>query len=316
LLNTPSSWKHPRWYSYLLAPLGWLWFLFSKLRNLIALPYKSAIPVICVGNHLIGGAGKTPCVIALAKLLTAMDKNVVCVSKGYGGSIKKPTIVEPEEHSASDVGDEPLLLAAHVTTVVAKNRVKGIKFAEILSPDVIILDDGYQNPGFVKDVSVLLANEHTPYDNHFLFPVGPCREPLSAALERADMVVMIGSIKNITLPGNTFPATITPLIKRKPTGTYLAFSGIGYPEKFFATAEKAGYRLVTTEGFPDHYAYRKKDLQALFAKAKQLHAKLLTTEKDMARIPKKYHKKVEVLPIQLQWKSPDSITNTLKKKLG
>lgn len=313
--NTPRSWKKPRWYSYLLAPIGIFWFLGLLLRKVLAKPYTSNVKIICVGNHLAGGTGKTPCVIALANLLKKKGKNVVCITKGYGGSIKQPTIVDSEIHKASDVGDEALLLAKHATTVIAKNRVAAIHQAEALSPDVIIMDDGFQNPTFTKTVSILLLNNSTPYHNHFLFPVGPCREPLEWAMKKAHLIVTIGNIIDITLPDHCFNASIDPFPGKKKANAYIAFAGIGYPDKFFKTAESCGYHLIATESFADHYPFEDKDMEALLAQASRLKAKLLTTQKDFMRIDAKYHDSIEVLPIQLQWKDESAITEALLKQL-
>lgn len=316
ILKTPNSWLNPRWYSYIFSPIGMLWYFLSILRKLLSKKYRSNTPIICIGNHLAGGAGKTPCTIALIHILKSMDKRVVCVSKGYGGKIREATIVNKLIHSYTDVGDEPLLLANHSTTIISKNRISGIKMAESLNADVILLDDGYQNPTFHKDVSVLIVNADTPYNNKILFPIGPSREPLQSAIKRADIIVKIGEIDGLAaIDKPIISSAISAQIKCKPTKNYIAFAGIAYPNKFFNTAEESGFKLIKKIPFADHFSYSKKCLEDLFSDAKALQAKLLTTEKDLVRIPNKFHEEIEIIPIKLQFGDENAITNVLKHKL-
>lgn len=280
-----------------LLPLSWLWRSAAALRARFAKPYTASIPVICVGNVGVGGAGKTPTAIALIQAMAA--KTPCFLTRGYGGSTVGPIVVSAPD--AGLFGDEAVLLARYAPVIVARDRIKGLKLAESAGFDLVITDDGYQNPHFTKSASVLVFDGGVGIGNGQCIPSGPLRETLESALLRADAAVIIGD--DVTklrsqLGGlSVFTATLQPQ-DAKPEGVYVAFAGIGRPDKFFDTLRLAGYMVAETVTFPDHHPYTEADIDRLNRLAARHNAKLITTEKDQVRLPKDVS--ADVLPVALQ----------------
>lgn len=287
-------WRQAGAAAALLSPLGAAYGAIAAWR--MARPgQRAGIPVLCVGNLTLGGAGKTPTAIAVGKLLAAADKRPFFLSRGYGGKLAGPVLVDPAVHRADDVGDEPLLLVRIAPTIVARDRVAGAAAACAGGADVIIMDDGFQNPSLVKDCAILVVDARRGVGNGRVFPAGPLRAPLAAQLARADALVVIGndssavpliaSAKQRRIP--VFDTTLESdaddiaAIGRRPV---LAFAGIGDPDKFFATLAAAGIEARIKRPFPDHHRYSAADAASLLAEAAQLGLLPVTTEKDMVRI--------------------------------
>jgi tetraacyldisaccharide 4'-kinase len=256
---------------------------------------RVSVPVICIGNLTVGGAGKTPSAIAVAKLLLAQGANPFFLSRGYGGTLAGPVRVGPP-HRAADVGDEPLLLAKTAPTIVARDRVRGAAAAVTAGADVIVMDDGFQNPSLAKDLSLVVLDGERGIGNGLIFPAGPLRAPLEAQLARAGALLVLGeegasaraviaaaqARDLLILRGRLVPdpAAVAALAGRK----VLAFAGIAYPEKFFATLSAAGITAAVTRGFPDHHAFTRAEADDLVKTAERNALSLVTTEKDLMRI--------------------------------
>jgi tetraacyldisaccharide 4'-kinase len=291
----PPSWWHgtspaDRLKAALLAPAGWLYGAASRGRFALAKPYRSRLPVICVGNFTVGGAGKTPLALALAGIIRDLGYRPAFLTRGYGGSLAGPHKVEPDRDSAAEVGDEALLLARAAPTVLARVRPDGAKAIEALGAGVIIMDDGFQNPSLEKDVAIIAIDAGAGFGNGLVFPAGPLRAPLAAQLRRAALAVLIGE------RGGDIEASLgsLPVLKARlgpsEDAEWLrgqrvaAFSGIGRPGKFFATLRECGAQLVAADAFPDHHAFTEAEARSLITKADDLGATLVTTEKDWVRI--------------------------------
>ncbi len=255
--------------------------------------YDAGIPVLCVGNLTLGGAGKTPTAIAVANLLTAAGRNPAILSRGYGGKLHGPVWVEPAVHTSSDVGDEPLLLARAAPTVVSRDRPAGARSARDRRAGVIVMDDGFQNPSLRKDASLLVVDATQGIGNGGVFPAGPLRAPLAGQLARAQALLVIGEgaaaepvIKAAgALP--TFHGHLAPdahAVARLRERPVLAFAGIGSPDKFFVTLRAAGIEVREGRAFPDHHRYTGADAGDLLRQARRDGLTLVTTEKDMARM--------------------------------
>ncbi len=292
----PPSWWHgssptDRLKAALLSPAAWAYGAAVEARFALAKPYRSRLPVLCVGNFTVGGAGKTPLALALADIARGLGHNPAFLTRGYGGSLAGPHRVDAERDSAAEVGDEALLLARAAPTVLARARPDGAKAIEALGAGLIIMDDGFQNPSLEKDAAIVAIDAGAGLGNGLVFPAGPLRAPLQAQQRRAALAVLIGE------GGGDIRASLRggpPLIKARIApadgnewlrgARVAAFSGIGRPGKFFATLRECGAELAATEAFPDHHAFTEAEALALTAKADALGAVLVTTEKDWVRI--------------------------------
>ena len=284
-------WRAPGWQVGLLAPAAAVYGAVAG-RRLARQGRRAGAPVICIGNPTLGGAGKTPTALAMARMLAAAGERPVLLSRGYGGALAGPLLVDPARHRALDVGDEPLLLAHVAPTVVARDRVKGAAAALAAGAGVIVMDDGFQNPSLAKDFSVLVVDARRGVGNGRVFPAGPLRAPLPRQLMRAHALVVVGTAdgaaavaaaaraRNIPV----FSARLDPdraFIAALGGGRVLAFAGIGDPERFFATLRDAGIAVAATNSFADHHRYTRAQAQALCEHADREGLILLTTEKDL-----------------------------------
>src|SRR5947208_2711815 len=286
-------WKKPGAAAALLSPFAAMYGAIAA-RRLAQPGMHAAIPVICVGNLTVGGAGKTPTAIAIARMLIAAGEKPVFLTRGYGGTHAGPVTVQ-SQHSAAEVGDEPLLLARVAPTVVARNRAAGARLATKNGASVIVMDDGFQNRSLAKDLSILVIDGSRGIGNARVIPAGPLRAPLDAQLDRAHAILIVGDVTGAS------PLVIAARARRLPlfhaklepdaaavaalAGTQvLAFAGIGNPVKFFATIAEAGIEARIHRSFDDHHRYRADETAALLNEAERNGLALLTTEKDLARM--------------------------------
>ncbi|WP_025899851.1 tetraacyldisaccharide 4'-kinase [Sneathiella glossodoripedis] len=306
----------------LLAPISVLYRIFDQLNRSRQTPLAIPIPLICIGNVVAGGAGKTPVAVSVAKLLIKEGLRVHFLSRGYGGEIKGPERVVLDVHTSEKVGDEPLLLASVAPTWVSKNRVLGAKAAVEAGADVIVMDDGFQNRSLVKTISILVLDGEFGLGNGRLLPAGPLREPFDEALQRSDAVVTIGSggaVQNLDTHGKPlFKANIVPhALQRELVGErVVAFAGIGRPEKFFNSLAKAGAEVVEKVEFADHYRYKQGDIMKLVERATLHNAALVTTRKDYVRLPAEARLMTTVFDIDLIFEQPQALKNLVLSSLG
>lgn len=308
-MKTPGFWfRPPGLLACLLHPLGLGYHALSRLRT--GTPVKTSAPLIVVGNVVAGGAGKTPVVMALTKLLQARGLTVHLIAKGYGGSLGGPLQVTPL-HTAAEVGDEPLLLAALAPTFIARDRGAAHEMAA-RGADVVISDDGLQSPRLQADMALLVLDGVLGFGNGRLIPAGPLREPVEAALARTQAIVQIGGADR---PLGSKPLLLADFVA-SDTGwlrgaRVVAFAGIGQPEKFFATLTLAGATLVARHAFGDHHPYSASEVDALLRQAAQEEATLVTTAKDAIRLTAAQRAQVRVVEGSLVWRNPQAVSDLL-----
>ena len=331
MLRAPAFWwKKPGLASLLLAPAGALYGAVAAMR-LSRRGARAKVPVICVGDPTVGGGGKTPAVIALVKMLNTAGEKPYVVSRGYGGQTPGPVLVDLKM-SASEIGDEPLLLAAHAQTIVAVDRIVGAKLAAKSGASVIVLDDGFQNPSLEKDFSLLVIDAETGVGNGRVFPAGPLRAPLQAQVARAQGLILIGlgsAAREVAEAATTraipvFRARLVPdaaLAKALVRKRVLAFAGIGRPEKFFSTLVAIGAEVAERRVFPDHHRFSSADAERLLSHARAQNLQLITTEKDLVRMRDdpalaELASVAKALPVTLEFMDPAAIGQRLADALA
>jgi tetraacyldisaccharide 4'-kinase len=309
-----------------LAPLGALYGAVVARR--MALPGLSvAAPVICVGNFVAGGAGKTPAAIAIAQLLRAQGERVAFLSRGYGGGARGAAVaVDPNLHSAEDVGDEPLLLARAAPCFVARDRRLAAQAAIAAGAGVLILDDGLQSPALAKDFTFALIDGGAGFGNGLCIPAGPLRSAPAAQLPYVSAVVFVDGVSDASLKAheavagkpvvNARLAPDSAVAERLRNQRVLAFAGIGRPAKFFATLKALGARVVVARGFADHQIYSATQLNALLSEAARLGLTPVTTEKDLVRLPLAYAAKIVALPVALVFDDAAAVSALLAEALA
>jgi len=315
-------WRKAGLMSGLLAPLA-AGYGAVAARRMLKPGARASLPVLCVGNFTLGGAGKTPAVMMLAEMLQADGERPCCLSRGYGGSVAGPKLVDLEADRASDVGDEALLLARVAPTVIARDRIAGAQAAAAQGARVVIMDDGLQNASLVKNFTLAVVDGRRGIGNACVFPAGPLRAPFDAQLARTDALLVVGGDTGVRdviaaaaarrLPvfhGQLVPdaAAVAALKARK----VLAFAGIGDPDKFFATVEQAGIALAQRRGFADHHRFSAAEAATLIAEAERDGLILLTTEKDRARMAGEpllaaLAARAQVLPVTLAVDKADAL---------
>ncbi len=303
MLKAPKFWylKKDSLLSNSLYPFSLLFRLGTKIRNVVSREKKIKLPIICIGNIVIGGAGKTPVALKIGSMLKKAGYKPHFVSKGYGGLEKNNRLVK-DWHSPKSVGDEPLLLSEIAPTWIGLNRNKSFQLASEHGADCIVMDDGFQNPTLQKDFSIVVINGEQGFGNKRVIPSGPLRESISRGLSRTNLVITIGEIsdtvkdkipKHIPLISANFKIKEDDMMLKGQRIT--AFAGIAYPEKFFNSLKMVKANIVDKISYSDHHTYNENDLLHLAEIANKNKSILVTTKKDMVRIPKNFRSLVKTI---------------------
>ena len=292
-MHEPAFWWRPRGpAARLLAPVAAVYGGIAAWRMAQA-GHGAGIPVVCIGNLTVGGAGKTPTAIAVADLLRQAGRQPFLLSRGYGGTLPGPLRVDASRHRAREIGDEPLLLARAAPTIVAADRVAGAELARQQGADVIVMDDGFQNPALSKNLSIVVVDGRRGIGNGAVLPAGPLRAPLAPQLGRAHALLVIGPPAGAAAIAATarhlpiFHGRLAPdpsALAALQGRNVLAFAGIGDPQKFFTTLVEAGVAVAARQAIPDHHRYGAAEAAALLARAAREGLTLVSTEKDVARL--------------------------------
>ena len=295
-----------------LAPLSWAYHAGARVRAGLVRPACAGLPVICVGNFTVGGAGKTPTVLALAALLAEDGIRPHILTRGYGGGERGPLRIDPARHDACAVGDEALLLARAAPTWLSRDRPAGAAAAASAGAPLVLLDDGMQSPGLKKDLCIAVVDGGAGFGNGRLLPAGPLREPLARGLGRVQALVLVGldrrgalaALGPLAVP--VVEATLVPgeeirALRDRPV---VAFAGIGRPKKFFETLAEGGCTVIARYAFADHHRYKPGEIAAIIRYAEERDAVPVTTEKDHVRLPPDAKATVRTLPVALVWRDP------------
>ncbi|MFI0843605.1 tetraacyldisaccharide 4'-kinase [Mesorhizobium sp. IMUNJ 23232] len=293
-LDAPRFWwRPPGWQAWALSPVSAIYGAVAR-RRLVTAPREPVdLPVLCVGNFTVGGSGKTPVAIALAKQAAEMGRKPGFLSRGHGGSSSAPRIVDPAADSARDVGDEPLLLAAHAPVAVSPDRAAAARMLAAQGCDFLIMDDGFQSARILFDYALLVVDARHGIGNGKVLPAGPLRAHVADQLHYADAVLRMGEGTAAdpvlqAAPGAGKPVFGAVLRPRNPARfagrRMLAFAGIGHPDKFFETLRQAGAEVAVAQPFPDHHFYAADELQSLADTAQGQNLGMVTTAKDAARL--------------------------------
>jgi tetraacyldisaccharide 4'-kinase len=329
-MRAPSFWwREAGIAAALLAPFATLYGAVAA-RRMQQAGRKVGIPVVCVGNLTLGGAGKTPTALAIGRMLAETGERPFFLTRGYGGHLAGPVRVEPGRHDARDVGDEAVLLARIAPTIVARDRAAGGEAARQAGASVVVMDDGFQNPALAKDLALVVVDAARQIGNAKVFPAGPLRAPLAAQLTRAHALIVIGeatvapSVMDAAkrdvpvFHGRLMPdaGAVAALAGRQ----VLAFAGIGDPQKFFATLDAAGIAAPVRRGFGDHHRYSEAEASTLLREADERQLSLVTTEKDAARLAgdatlHTLAERAQVLPVALRLDEEDAFRRFLTGRL-
>ena len=325
MMKTPAFWSRRGATAIALLPLTLLWRAASAVKEATACPYKSAIPVVCVGNLTAGGTGKTPLVGWLADRMSERGWRPAILTRGYGGSAAGPLWVDPAEHDAGLCGDEPLMLADGRAVMVARDRAAGARaIASNGAFDLIIMDDGMQNPTLQRTLTIGVFDGGSGIGNGLLIPAGPLRTPFASGLDQLDMAVINGEDETALRPRiasklPVFDAALRPeagVIETLADTPLLAFAGIGRPARFFAGIESLGGQIAKKLSFADHHPYSQQDLAQIQEDAQRHGAEMITTQKDWMRLPADWRARVAMLPVSVDMDDETGFLDSLEGRLA
>ncbi|MEK9683972.1 MAG: tetraacyldisaccharide 4'-kinase [Rhodospirillaceae bacterium] len=320
-MRQPEFWLTRGLRSTSLIPFSWAYLGIRRVLQVGRSPWKAPVPVFCIGNLTVGGSGKTPVALELARMLIDRGRSPHFLSRGYGRKTKTPLRVDPRSHCVTDVGDEPLLLAQLAPVWVDSDRVRAAKLACASGADCLVMDDGFQNFGLYKDYSVIVIDGSYGFGNGRIIPSGPLREQIGSGCERAQVAILIGEDSHGVSEGfplETINADIIPIISSTENfknKKIAAFAGIGRPEKFFDLLKSLGADLIVQRSFPDHHCFSEADLKEFTQIAKRGNAEIYTTEKDYQRVPMDLRMDFQILPVKISWKDTAAPSRMLDKFL-
>jgi len=317
-LYKPEFWQTYSFINTILFPFSFIYEIYTILRYHLSYPKSVKIPVICVGNLIVGGSGKTPIAICIAKHYLSRGIKIAFLSRGYGGSLsssKNSIKIDSSLHTFQEVGDEALILASIAPTYIGINRYKSAQLAEKEGAEIIIMDDGMQNYTLYKDSTILVIDKEYGLGNQLCLPSGPLREPLYQGLEKADCMIFTGEGNfEILSSKKSFDANLNILnIDKFNDQSYLAVCSLGNPNKFISTLKNLNIKVKEKFIFPDHHAYTDSELSTIINLAKKLNVKIITTSKDFIKVPFPYQN--EFIKLEIEYSLPDDFFAFLHGKI-
>lgn len=290
----PFWWGRADWRAWALWPFSAAYAAVAARRLRNAPREKVPAPVLCVGNLTVGGSGKTPVAIALARQAAGMGLKPGILSRGHGGSVSgHPHLVDPHHDSARHVGDEPMLLARAAPVAVNADRAAGARALIAEGCDFLIMDDGFQSARIHIDYALIVVDARRGIGNGHVIPGGPMRADLTEQMRHVDGVLKMGEgdganrvLRQAARAGRAFFEAHVRALPPKGVARHkcLAFAGIGDPGKFFDTVAAVGGRPVVTRSFGDHHFYSEYDAQDLLSTADAQELTIVTTAKDAVRL--------------------------------
>ncbi len=289
----PFWWTKTGWQAIYLYPLS---FVYGRISGAIMQHRRRhalAVPVVCIGNFTVGGAGKTPTAIAIARAAKARGLTPGFLSRGYGGSLDVTTVVDPHHHRSTAVGDEPLLLAREALTVISRRRVAGAEKLVAEGVDLVIMDDGFQSARLLVDYALIVVDSRRGIGNGWVVPSGPVRAPIEVQMRHLDAILKVGKgdaadrfVRQASRSGKpVLVANVTPQAADDLAGrSVLAYAGIADPKKFYRTLEELGAVIVDRADFPDHHHLADDEIADLLSRAERQGLQLVTTAKDSVRL--------------------------------
>ena len=308
-------WKSNNFLNLLLFPFSLLYYLCFVIYKISNKEKKCNIPVLCVGNITLGGAGKTPTVIEMRQILTKNFKKIFVLTRGYKGTAKGPLIVS-KDHSFHEVGEESLLHSHFGLTCVSKKKILGAKFCEAQGGKLIIMDDGLQSIDIKKDCKVLVIDSDYGFGNKNIFPSGPLREPINNGIKNCDLILIIGNNSNIfeknMIPKQkVFMAKKEVLIESCKNKNLFVFSALGNNTNFHNSLLHSGFTIKRTKSFSDHYIFKNNDILSILNVAKKENLTVVCTKKDYIKVPEEFKNKIKPVNLNLKIKKK----NKFKKRV-
>lgn len=321
MIKTPKFWLKKHLISYFLLPFSALYLALFYVIKFSSKRTKISKSVICIGNIIAGGSGKTPTALAIGDMLSDLGIHFAYLSRGYKRKDKKNAIFlrKGQKIDAKISGDEPALLSQNSDVFISQNKLQTLKdIDEKTDYDVVVLDDGLQNNVIFSDLRIVVVDAKIGFGNKLPLPAGPLREPIESGLKKADLVIIIGNNHDhlsIDVDENKIIHAGVAIVNldQFKNEKLMAFCGIAYPDKFFDLLKKNGLDVVKERSFVDHYAYKDADLDHLMKIATKNNAKLVTTKKDWVKFSKKYQSKIDYLDIKLEFNNKDRIISEIKK---
>jgi tetraacyldisaccharide 4'-kinase len=343
MFSTPYFWKKRTLISFILLPFSFIYLAVKNIKDFFTKEFESTKPIICVGNLIAGGSGKTPTAIAIGKILQKLIDDKYCnhqekksrfafLNSGYLSKNKTCREINFEKnqqkYSAQEIGDEAMILAKNSVTYIAKNKISAIKKIE-KNPEIIsiIMDDGMQNKSIKKNLNILVIDEKIKFGNSFLIPAGPLRERIDSGIKKSDLIILIKNKSEKNFDEDNQKKFYQQLPQEKIISAnlkaanfsqfqnvdLLAFCAIGYPEKFYAFLNSLGLKIKMIKSFPDHHNYKNSEIEKLIKIAEENSYKLITTEKDWVKFDEEFQNKIDFLSVELIFENPEKIKNALAK---